>query len=651
MPVVKKLTILFCLSLFAACHSDQKELRRALAAAGENRQQLEQVIEYYKHDEADSLKLRAAVYLIRYMPLHKSYDTAIEKLYDRIDSLIPNCKKNADSLAGAISLLYDRFKPSLNTLFDIRTVTADYLIRNIEQAFDLWQTKPWAAHLEFGDFCEYLLPHKCIDLQPLTDWRTELADLYDGELGMHTNEEWSRNPRIAATDVNTALHRIKRSYSAHANPCPIFRATTLTNLPRGTCAETSIAVAQIMRSKGIPVSIDFTPQWGARPLSHYWMTVLNHRHQNEVFSAYQSNPGEPHFINRPLDKVFRITYRPNEEMLDILVRDGRLPGSLQNIFVEDVTESYTRVDDLSLEIPKRQTGNKTVYLSVFDNQEWIPVYWGKRSDRRRVRFERMGRDIVYLPVVYGDSERPIPVDDPFFVHPDGRVERLRADTSRLRNIRISRKYPIYELVYKQAVKLRGGKIEAADNPQFRNAETVLRFPEERVVMAGTDSVQSRKPYRYWRFCSSHEGRCDMAELIFYTGDERLQGKLVTCGKEVNPKAKVQIAPAIHDDDALTFFCAQGNDYWVGFDFGKPVDISKILWFRRGDGNDIYPDYEYTLYYWGDRCWQAIGHQKAGSQTWLDFPNVPQNALLLLVCDTKGTQSRPFAYRNGEIEWY
>ena len=143
----------------------------------------------------------------------------------------------------------------------------------------------------------------------------------------------------------------------------------------------------------------------------------------------------------------------------------------------------------------------------------------------------------------------------------------------------------------------------------------------------------------------------MAELIFYTGDERLHGKLVTCGKEVNPKAKVQIAPAIHDDDALTFFCAQGNDYWVGFDFGKPVDISKILWFRRGDGNDIYPDYEYTLYYWGDRCWQAIGHQKAGSQTWLDFPNVPQNALLLLVCDTKGTQSRPFAYRNGEIEWY
>ena len=158
---MKKLTILFCLSLFAACHGDQKELRRALAAAGENRQQLEQVIEHYKRDEADSLKLRAAVYLIRYMPLHKSYDTAIEKLYDRIDSLIPNCKKNADSLAGAISLLYDRFKPSLNTLFDIRTVTADYLIRNIEQAFDLWQTKPWAAHLEFGDFCEYLLPHKC----------------------------------------------------------------------------------------------------------------------------------------------------------------------------------------------------------------------------------------------------------------------------------------------------------------------------------------------------------------------------------------------------------------------------------------------------------------------------------------------------------
>ena len=644
------LLLICCASLFLSCNGERRQLRAALAAAGDNRPQLERVLDHYSRNEADTLKLRAAEYLIRYMPLHRSYDNLIETLYDHIDSLVPNYT-DADSLADAIRQSYTRIQPHLITHPDIQTISADYLIRNIEQAFALWREKPWAWHLEFGDFCEYLLPYKCIDLQPLTDWRGALATLFTGELGTHTNEEWCRNPRIAATDVNTALHQVKRSYSSKANPCPIFRATTLTNLSRGTCIETSIAVAQMMRSKGIPVSIDFTPQWAARPLSHYWMTVLNHRHQNEVFSAYQSNPGEPHFINRPLDKVFRITYRTNPELLRILKKDGRLPESLQNIFVEDVTPSYTRVDDLIIDVEKIRKSDGTVYLAVFDNQNWVPVYWGKQHGmRRQIRFERMGRDVLYLPVIYNSLGKLRSVGDPVFVHPDGRMEYIHPDTLRRSAVRLYRKYPIYELVYKQAVKLHGGKIEAADNPQFKNAETVLYFPSDRVVIAGTDSIHSTRPYRYWRFCSSHEGRCDMAELIFYEDGERLHGKLVTCGKEVNPAAKVQIAPAIHDDNALTFFCAQGTDYWVGFDFGRPVDVSKILWFRRGDGNDVYPGYDYTLYYWGDHKWQAIGSQKAGNQTWLDFQNVPRNALLLLVCDTKGTQSRPFLYRDGEIEW-
>ena len=178
---MKKLTILFCLSLFAACHGDQKELRRALAAAGENRQQLEQVIEHYKRDEADSLKLRAAVYLIRYMPLHKSYDTAIERYYDAVDSLIPHLK-DKETFKRGMAELYDRYKSRLRLNFDLRTMTAEYLIRNIEQAFDLWQNGKWATHLDFDEFCEYILPYKCIEQQPMTDWRTALEELCRGNI-------------------------------------------------------------------------------------------------------------------------------------------------------------------------------------------------------------------------------------------------------------------------------------------------------------------------------------------------------------------------------------------------------------------------------------------------------------------------------------
>ena len=284
---MKKLTILFCLSLFAACHSDQKELRRALAAAGENRQQLEQVIEHYKRDEADSLKLRAAVYLIRYMPLHKSYDTAIERYYDAVDSLIPHLK-DKETFKRGMAELYDRYKSRLRLNFDLRTMTAEYLIRNIEQAFDLWQNGKWATHLDFDEFCEYILPYKCIEQQPMTDWRTALEELCRGNIDRNEKEckEYRYNSRMAALETNRALSGNFLRYTKQLASYPIFRATTLRSLPFGTCMESCTCALLAMRSKGIPVAIDFTPQWANRKYGHYWLTVLNMRHRSEQFAPF-----------------------------------------------------------------------------------------------------------------------------------------------------------------------------------------------------------------------------------------------------------------------------------------------------------------------------------------------------------------------------
>ena len=41
--------------------------------SGENRGELEQVLAHYSHDPADSLKLKAAKFLIANMPGHYSY--------------------------------------------------------------------------------------------------------------------------------------------------------------------------------------------------------------------------------------------------------------------------------------------------------------------------------------------------------------------------------------------------------------------------------------------------------------------------------------------------------------------------------------------------------------------------------------------------
>ena len=92
-------------------------LEYALSQAGDNRKELEYVIKYY---EGDSLKREAARFLIRNMVYHFGYEKR-----ERVS--------------------------------DITTLSSDYLIRNIELAFQAWP-KPWNKSVSFENFCRYILP-------------------------------------------------------------------------------------------------------------------------------------------------------------------------------------------------------------------------------------------------------------------------------------------------------------------------------------------------------------------------------------------------------------------------------------------------------------------------------------------------------------
>lgn len=63
--------LMFFLLLFSGCATKVDRLEYALEFAGENRRELEKVLEYYSDD---SLKFRAACFLIENMPRWYAYD-------------------------------------------------------------------------------------------------------------------------------------------------------------------------------------------------------------------------------------------------------------------------------------------------------------------------------------------------------------------------------------------------------------------------------------------------------------------------------------------------------------------------------------------------------------------------------------------------
>jgi hypothetical protein len=83
MKAIHKIQIYACLLLLLfSCKEKQTDsLMQALTLAGENRPELEKVLAHYRENPSDSLKYRAAVFLIENMQGHYSVDPSlIEKI-------------------------------------------------------------------------------------------------------------------------------------------------------------------------------------------------------------------------------------------------------------------------------------------------------------------------------------------------------------------------------------------------------------------------------------------------------------------------------------------------------------------------------------------------------------------------------------------
>ena len=82
-----------------------------------------------------------------------------------------------------------------------------------------------------------------------------------------------------------------------------------------------------------------------------------------------------------------------------------------------------------------------------------------------------------------------------------------------------------------------------------------------------------------------------------------------------------------------------------------MKVSQVDYFRRSDGNNLYPGYEYSLAWWNGYTWELIDTITADKSLCFNAKQVPSGVLLLLTCLTTGTESRPFVYNGGDIIWY
>ncbi len=647
--------ILFIVLSVLSCSRFDENLNKALCLAGDNREELESVLRHYSRFESDSLKYKAACYLIKNMPYHLSYPQDAHSEYCMSLDSLHRLGVSADEYVVMARQISDRFSKVLKPVYDIQQITSDYLIREINRSFDLWEQKTYLQHLTFDEFCEYVLPYKCLEGQPMDNWRDRYYCYGEDLSHIGQIDEYRYNARrwveAANRDFVEGPCRMSILPSDMMRIQPVFDLSVFTQQPYGTCKELAQLVLLNSREKGLPVAIDFIPNWPDRSGSHYWNSILTDVHARHDFEGFIGS-GNLRFMDNRYGKVFRATYAPHQILLKAYEAEGHIPPSLQ-LFSKDVTSEYERVDDIRIQL-SAATKWRFAYLAVFDNQDWVPVDVAEVHGRK-VEFKDVPTGVLYMVGTYGSGVFE-PVSEPFVLDSQGNVSYYSVEEER-HNIRLYRKFPSWGHIHLNNWWIRGGLIEASDNSDFSQAVTVATFPEKQ-YLANEVEVKDTVARRYWRLMASSCVASFFAELYFY---ERFSGKRLD-GELIYPEAYIRDAvydtpQYLVDNDPLTYFAVE--DYnedktniarWAGYDFGKPVSIEAVGYMRRGDGNDICPGDVYELYYWHDGKWN-LHQRKMAEHVYIDFTDVPSGALYYIKDISRGKQNRTFVYKNGEVFWY
>ena len=650
---------LFLLVAFSGCSKDDLYLYYALKAAGENKSELKAVLKHYRTVDKDPQKLEAAKYLIANMPAHYSYrDTAaINRYYSQALEILgtgPSPDWQRDTLRQISDTQYAGI--TSNIISDVEVMTADYLIYSIDHAFKQWKTQPWAKHLSFEEFRDWILPYKVTELQSLDAWRDTLSQHYCDSISTVTDPFDQRNTIYGAIEiVRNELHS-KLSEIGHRviwedrGSIPMRSAKTWIRMTYGSCYDYVTMGTAVFRSMGMPAVVDKVPVWGRNSDGHSWYVFMDDRGREQAtINSIIMPAGLQFYPYERIPKVWRSTYSINRDV----VKYRQLTKNKQpfEICSEDVTAKYNVISNIEIETIKERRSklkdHKYVYIAMAVNSngpQWRVLDFGLLK-RGKAHFNKMGRNMLYIALGY-DGNKLIPISHPFILHKSGEVEYIINTEAETVSFDLRRKYYESYNVVDMRRRILGGKFECSDYSDFRDAVTLYTINQTDIP--NLIEMNSDRPYRYWRYMSPDGSWGSISEISFHDA----QGNKIRGHGIANPEAGQDAIDRAYDGDLLSNFeINQPNGNWVGMDIGKPIKVQYASISPRSDDNDVCPGNEYELFVFDGNKWTSLGYQKAVGNS-LHYDKIPINTLLWLRNYTRGNNERPFILRkNGDIEWW
>lgn len=511
-----KTFILMLLLGLVLCSFDVSDgVKNTLANAGNNRAELEKVLEHYKDD---ALKYQAACFLIENMDAHYCYaSNAINAYYQEMDSVFSLPVKHDSIYKNAYvhaSTKNGDLHQDARILWDHQTLTAKQLIRQIDEAFTMWQ-QPWNKDVSFNMFCKYVLPYR-ITTEPVTEWRKKYFDTYYERFKylLHTQTNYT-------TKFGLYKELNKWFYGALYYPStylPEMPLDLLIKMRMGNCESNGKRNMSQLRAVGIPTAMDYVPMWGNRSMSHSWNVIFV---DDEKFIPFGLNEELGiHFFFRPNDKlpkVYRYTFDKQPEQVAYSADSSMSTVlELRNPCLMDVTDKYVETSDVTVNLDDGRKGYKSpwIHLCVFANNDWYPICYAKREGNIAT-FKEMGRGIVYLPVSYNKIGDMIPEGNPFILCHDGSQKEIAANVSQSQNLRAVRKYSLTLEQRDYCAQMENGEFHVANSGNFSDSIIIGMAKDVKESRFYSLKPKYKGDYRFFRYMAPANSYGNVAEIELY----------------------------------------------------------------------------------------------------------------------------------------
>ncbi|CAD0005509.1 hypothetical protein [Flavobacterium chungangense] len=614
----KRIHLFILLLTLLSCSKNSSPLSQALEMAADNRQELQNVLDLYSKNSSDSLRYKAAEFLIENMPGHNSEKkiNGFNSAFDSISNYPMNDYRKAvfRKILDSVSKETDTNKAKL--LPDINTINSKYLINNINLAFNAWNKIPKQKRASFDDFCNFILPYKNSDEPISENSRKELALKYS----------WVPKLLNEGKSLRYVVDSITREFDFQIIiEIRTFYPQTLSineveKSRFGLCDDGVNYFVNVFRSLGIISARDMTPHWGNHPaLGHSWLYV---KYGNEEYSTdvVGNIDLKKEYIGESLPKVMRKTY------------------SLQQNYIyapnlKDVTSTYVPTVKINIDKLFSTSSTKPV-LCVFDvNDQWKAISFGQNHDNN-FTFNDVGINVLYMAASL-ENNTVIPINYPFFIDSSKKIHFFKPDKSTYNSSILLRKCGLSSPKNRRIIdwikNLNQGVFQGSDTKDFKNAITLYNISNFNSTHIQTVKVKSVKKFKYVRFYSNKK-ETYLSLLAFYNVDgENLDGEVV----KINNR-KFKWENGAFDNDPLSF--SGGKDFSLGLHFLKPQLIGSIAFQVRNDNNHINTGEKYELFYW-QKGWKTLGKQTAKDTTL--YYNTPKNSLLWLKNYSTGKEEHIF----------